>query len=192
MRIFFFLIVVLALAIAGLIYFSENVQKIFVYSQPPEPADVILILGGWDSKFRVEHGVDLYKGGYASKILISEGFSICEIKAADIMKEYAQKLGVPANDILIEKDSQDTEENATMVKNILDAHGFKKIILVTADYHSRRSAKVFSNVLGPDYQIISNPAIIYGQEDWQNWCKQERLREFVLMEIFKYINYLIF
>ena len=182
----------LLVIIGGVTYFSKNVQKIFVYSQELEPADVVLILGGWDSKYRVEHGVDLYKKGYAPKILMSEGYTIGEFKAIDMMKDYAQKLGVPPEDILIEKESESTVENAIMVKRILEELLAQKIILVTADYHSKRSARIFSDVLGPDYKIINSPAIVYNQKDWKNWWKEEKLRSYLLMETFKYAYYLFF
>jgi len=185
-------IVVLAVVIAGITYFLKNTQKIFVISQELEPADVILILGGWNSKFRVEHGVNLYKRGFAPKIIVSDGYTICETAVADIMKEYTQKLGVPQENILVENQSGNTFENALFVKRILDANFFKKFILVTEDYHSGRSARTFLKMLGPGYTIISNPVMTHSQKEWEDWWKEESLRPFIFSEMFKYLYYLLF
>lgn len=126
-----------------------------------DKADVIIVLGcgfksnkkdiGKESKSRVKKGVRLYKKGLAKKILMSGG----EIKKplSYYMKKYAIKLGVPSKNIYEENKSKNTIRNAIFSKQIVTKNKWKKIILVTSDYHMTRSLFIFKHVFGPGFDI---------------------------------------
>lgn len=172
----------------ALFYF--NIKKFCVYSREPRKADAIVVLGGWNSKQRVEYGVKLYKEGYAPVVILSDGYTVCEDVSCDLMKQYAIKLGVKKSDIITECTSTDTNESALMVKEIIQENKFKSIILITADYHSRRAYSLFKKVL-VDVDILSCPAITYSDNKWSNWWFNKSLRDNVLRELFKKIYSLL-
>lgn len=130
--------------------------------------DVIIILGGGLEpdgslpkipKLRVEKGVELFKEGVAPKIIVSgyQGFWLetTPIKSeAQAMKEYAMSLGIPEEAIIEEEDSKDTVGNAYFCRlNIIDPNNWKKIVVVTSEYHIPRTKYVFEKVMGADYEI---------------------------------------
>lgn len=103
-------------------------------------SDAILILGAKAYHgsmynpcllFRVEHAVELYKAGYATKILVSGGNDIEDnINEADTMKKMAMEKGVPSEDILTEKEATSTYENFSLSKKIFDETDNRRLSLL--------------------------------------------------------------
>lgn len=113
-------------------------------------------------KKRVEKGVELFKNNAASKIIMSGkyGFWLDYFKdiparsEAEAMKEYAVSLGVSEESIILEDTSKDTVGNAYFTKvNILEKNNWKKVIVVTSEFHLERTKFIFDTVLGPEYEI---------------------------------------
>jgi uncharacterized SAM-binding protein YcdF (DUF218 family) len=130
--------------------------------------DVLIILAGGVNldgtlpevpKLRVQKGVELFKNGEAAKIIMSGRWGFWSEKdfpktEAQAMKEYAMELGVPEEAILIEDESKDTIGNAYFSRvRFLDPHNWKKVLIVTSEYHISRAKIVFDKVLGPEFQI---------------------------------------
>jgi uncharacterized SAM-binding protein YcdF (DUF218 family) len=57
------------------------------------------------------------------------------------MAEGLRALGVP--DVLVERASLTTLENARLTRPMLDAHGVRSLWVVTQPFHGRRSARLF-------------------------------------------------
>jgi uncharacterized SAM-binding protein YcdF (DUF218 family) len=73
---------------------------------------------------------------------------------AQAMKEYAVSQGVPQQNIFLDERSKDTLGNAYFTKvDILEPHNWKKVIVITSDFHYERTKFIFDLVLGPDYEI---------------------------------------
>ncbi|SDN70856.1 DUF218 domain-containing protein [Paenibacillus sp. yr247] len=112
-----------------------------------QSGDCIFVFGSNKSiKYRVPKAVELYKNGRAPKLLFSGG-TVWEGQSnkaeALVMMEKAIELGVPDEDILIEKESKHTKENVISSLMILDRafmlHNLRRILVVTSTYHMRRS-----------------------------------------------------
>jgi uncharacterized SAM-binding protein YcdF (DUF218 family) len=190
--VFLVLIILFFSIILAAIYFLKNIRRFLVYQDQIERGDAIVILGGLDATQRVKQGVKLYKKEYANKIIVSDGYCICEKSLAELMKDLAIKLGVCEKNILVEKESKHTQQNAVFTKEIIDKNNFKKIILVAADYQSGRARIIFEKVFGNEYQVINRPAPIYNDNEWQNWWKLPDARMLILLEIFKTVHYFFF
>lgn len=65
------------------------------------------------------------------------------LSEAQVVKRFLHDLGIPENMVILEENSRDTFENAIYTKKILEKKGFKKPILVTSDYHMKRSVICF-------------------------------------------------
>ena len=119
-----------------------------------DKADVIVVVSGGQTTSRAEKGIDLYKQGYAPKIIFSGAALDDGPSNAFAMRDQALANGVPASNIYIDEKSQNTYENAVNSKAILQSLAASKIILVTSPYHQRRANQTFESVLGKDYQLI--------------------------------------
>jgi uncharacterized SAM-binding protein YcdF (DUF218 family) len=193
----FLKIVIVFAIILGLFYVShgfifEKAGKYLYYKDEMKPADVIVVLAGEETE-RVEHGVELFKEGWArrDKIILAGGPLVWKYTWASLMKEQAIFLGVPKDAILLEDRSRTTEEDARFTKEIFKKYGYKSCILVTSPYHSRRATKIFREVMADKITVISAPA----EKSWfsfDEWWERRRDRAKVLDEYSKFIWLRIF
>lgn len=105
---------------------------------------------------RINQAVTLYKNHYAPKILMSGGTDKEDNKnEAETMKQIAIEVGVPATNILMEKQSTSTYENLRFSQKILTKAGLHSVIIVTDPYTNARAGLVASKLhynysLSPD------------------------------------------
>ena len=101
--------------------------------------------------FRSFGGVELYKAGKAPWLVFTGGWAPWEPNAkpeGDVLKVYAEQLGIPSKQILISGVAQNTAEEAVTVKDALTQQlGSQqkqiKILLVTSAFHMQRSKMLF-------------------------------------------------
>lgn len=118
--------------------------------QQAEKSDLIMVL--WSQDLRVaDRGIELYKAGYAPRILFSWGQgrytstdqNFTGTTEADIFAARAIAAGIPAENIIIENTSISTWHNIqNSYELIKDAH-IKSIILVQKPYMERRTFATF-------------------------------------------------
>lgn len=129
-----------------------------------DAVDAIIAVSGGDTNARTSHAVDLYKNGWAPLLIFS---GAAQDKSgpsnALAMRQIAIELGVPAGAILIEEESENTEQNALNTKAIIQNNNIERVILVTSGYHQRRANLEFGKQLGPSIVIENSPT---NDKDW--------------------------
>jgi uncharacterized SAM-binding protein YcdF (DUF218 family) len=134
---------------------------------PLKKAEAIIVVSGGDTRGRTMHGIDLYKQGWAPKLIFSGAAADPNSASnAKVMMATAASRGVPTSDILLDEVSRDTKENASSTKSI--AGNYKTIILVTSDYHQRRVSNEFKKEYGDSTTFINSPAKDknWGRKTW--------------------------
>ena len=131
------------LAIAGiiliiLIVIGANLGKFLIVNDELHKADAIVVFSG-DNGPRTEKAVELLKEGLGDYLILSGGIVYDDVTMAELMKKHAMKLGVSEDKILIDDKASTTHENAEFTKDIIEENNFKSVIVVTSEYHSRRS-----------------------------------------------------
>ena len=76
-------------------------------------------------------------------LLISGGAPFSEEPEAEATAAYLRELGLPADKLITEDNSRDTQENALFSLKLCGERGYKKIILLTSAYHMPRSVLLF-------------------------------------------------
>lgn len=161
------------------------------FSTPLAKADAIVVLGGATGE-RVYYACELYKKGYAPKLIMSGGKLAWELNWSELMQRQALQQGVFEKDILLEEEAASTYENATFVLPIIKKQDFRKIILVTSSYHTRRAYKTFKKVFGDhDIKIMvapvkSNKHVKFRSLNW--WTRHEDA-QLVIFEYIKLVAY---
>lgn len=122
-------------------------------------ADAIVVVSGGQTTTRAEYGIKLFKQGYAPVIIFSGGALDDGPSNAIAMRQQALEQGLSDDNILLDEDAQNTYQNATNSKKLMDSIGAKKIILVTSPYHQRRVDQTFKKVLGPAYTVVGSSAV---------------------------------
>ena len=131
------------------------------------PADAIIVLGAaaYDAKpspvfeERIRHGLDLYRQGYAPKLIFTGGFggATARFSESQVARRYALKQEIPEQDILIETRSRTTRQNLIEAKRLMDARGLQRVILVSDPLHMARALRL-SKELGINALASSTPS----------------------------------
>jgi uncharacterized SAM-binding protein YcdF (DUF218 family) len=120
---------------------------------PPEPADAIALLGcvlgpgGQPPRAlseRLDAGLALYRRGLAPLVLVTGGRTWQGLVEADVMAERLIRAGVPADRVLIERESQSTRGNARLGSALLLERGVRSVLVVTQPLHVRRAVRAFA------------------------------------------------
>lgn len=110
-----------------------------------------------ESSSRMDMAIEAFHEDQASYI-ITCGWayrSDSTITIADAMKKYAVEIGgVPSSSILTEINSRDTVGDAIFTKrNIALKREWNKFLIVTSDYHVKRTYEIFNFIYGEEYAI---------------------------------------
>jgi glycosyltransferase involved in cell wall biosynthesis/uncharacterized SAM-binding protein YcdF (DUF218 family) len=133
-------------------------------SAPPRPADAIVVFAGGVGESgeagggyqeRVKQAVDLYRAGYAPRVVFSSGY-VFAFREGEVMKELAVANGIPGDAIVLELQAANTYQNVVFVRDILKREGRASALLVSAPYHMRRALAVWSRV-APDIAVTPVP-----------------------------------
>ena len=111
----------------------------------------------FESKARAQKAVDILKEQEISKI-VTCGWAYrndSDIRIADAIKDYIEnQLGIDSQKIITELNSRDTVGDAYFTKtNLALPLDWKRIIVVTSDYHVRRTLEIFKFVYGANFVI---------------------------------------
>lgn len=112
------------------------------------PADVILVLGAAEYrgrpspvlKARLDHALDLYKRQLAPLILTTGGSGgDPDYTEGDVGRSYLIGLGVPAEAIAVERESDSTAHSVAAAGEIMERMGQHSCIVVSDGYHILRA-----------------------------------------------------
>ena len=183
------LLVVAGILVFVLIVFLARVPirkaigSFLVVEDELKKADVIVVLSGESD--RVVEAARLYKQGLAGYIIMSGGSFDNKASIAVVMRNQAVRLGVPAEDIIVEPEAMSTYQHPIFVKPIMQARGFQSAIVVSSPFHMRRSAMLFDRVFRKSgIELIYHPA----QDSWfdaDNWWTNSASRKAVRLEYVK-------
>jgi uncharacterized SAM-binding protein YcdF (DUF218 family) len=148
------------LAFLALIYVVRHpllrlAGQLWVVDEPAEHADVIVVLGGDNFVAdRAAHAAELYRAGLASQVVASGRLlrpyaGISEMTARDL-----ESRGVPAASIVkFSHRAANTREEAEALAGLAANRGWKRVLVVTSNYHARRTRFIFGRVFGPGVTV---------------------------------------
>ena len=164
--------------------FVDFTYKTFSARPSQVQVDAIVVLAG--GKGRVEEGVRLFKERRANWLfLVGVDPSV---RKSDL---YRPKQGDPSSDnVVLEKLSRNTLENAIYGRDILAEHKVRSVLLITSRYHLKRSAILFRNALPPQVAVYPYPVDSSNvKEEWWHHLGTFRL---LFSEFYKYCIFRVF
>jgi uncharacterized SAM-binding protein YcdF (DUF218 family) len=162
-----------------------------------ERADAIVVLAGGTPR-REATAAALWKEGWAPHIIVSRPLERPDlrdlidlgIRRFDLQGEARKALeayGVPPDQIIAIPDvSRTTEPELALVREAAQAHGFRRLILVSSPEHTRRVKVVWSRQAPGGPEAIVVPA--REPFPFENWWRNRRAAESVLHE---YLGHLV-
>lgn len=196
----FLLVIILVFMLLGTFLCKAGI--FLVESVEPEHADLIVVLMG-SGPDRILYGVDLYKQGYADQIVLVEnwqpGYERLETLEVSIPRDpelaamIGMQLGVPAEVFtILPGDARSTHDEALIVTDYLRSQTqYDRLILVTSQFHSARSACIFRWAVGDldrDFEVFSCPTPYDDFQSARWWNSREDLKR-VVMEYSKWANF---
>lgn len=145
------------LVIAAFVFVAYLFCSIALFStiDQKKTADAAIILGAaaWYKRpspvfqERIRHGLWLYKNGYVRKLILTGGKSKnAPFSEAYVARRYAIKQNIPADDILIEEQSQTTRENLLNALAIMKKNGLKTALIVSDPMHMKRAMQIAADI----------------------------------------------
>ena len=164
--------------------FIDFTYKTFSARPRQVQVDAIVVLAG--GKGRVEEGVRLFKercGNWLFLVGVDPS-----VRKSDL---YRPRQGDPsADNVILEKLSRNTLENAIYGRDILTEHKVRSVLLITSRYHLKRSAILFRNALPPEVALYPYPVDSSNvKEEWWNHLGTFRL---LFSEFYKYCIFRVF
>ncbi len=148
----------------------------------PEPADLMASLGGGSMTTRVAKSLELYQAGLVPRIFLTG--------PVDQRVAFLAQRGVPATAILTDGKSRHSWDEAVNTYRLMQANGWKRVLVVSDPPHMRRLAWTWEEVFvgsGLSFRLI--PASLPGW-DADHWWRQPASAAYVKSELFKLVYYL--
>jgi hypothetical protein len=173
-------------------YLSEDDMK--------QKVDIIFVFGS-QTTFRTQKAINLYKDGYAPKILISGKCPFYKnskdiIPEAKKLAEFAMENGIPENDLILEQESITLPDNIKRSLNILESKNIPhdSLILVNSPFSQRRGWAHFNKFSKDDNKLIRcNVDTISHKYSKDGWYKNEDgantiVKEFIALKMGEILN----
>ena len=151
-----------------------------------EPVEVVFILGG-DLESRPFVAAEIYKAGFASKVLVSkpQPHSLDFLGGrteGDLTREVLLKLDVPDEaliDLPLSVDS--TRGEMESLREYVGKNQVRRLAIVTSDFHTCRAQILATRILassGAEIHIVSSPTDDCTPADW--WRSESGIGVYVL------------
>lgn len=185
MRSLAFALVVVLILVAGLFAFADRARR----AGPPADiaaADGIVVLTGASDE-RIAAGLSLLIDGKGRRMLISG------VNAQVQREELRQVQGAPRRlyDCCVDLgyEAQDTPGNAKEIADWAHSKGFKRLIVVTSDYHMPRAILELRATF-PEGELYRYP-VATPLLDNKKWWEDPRTSRLVISEYSKYLVTLV-
>ncbi len=192
--IFFRLLVLLAfLAFLAFVYVLRHPLMRFAgefweVNDASTQADAIIVLG--DDNYagdRAFHAAELYRTGLAPVVVASGRMLRAKVGIAEIMQTDLESFGVPAASIVpFSHRAQNTREEAEALTGLIAQRGWKRVLIVTSKYHTRRARFIFERVL-PSSVNIQVSGAHDSEFDASHWWETRVGKKLFLNELLGYV-----
>jgi uncharacterized SAM-binding protein YcdF (DUF218 family) len=126
--------------------------QFWVVDEPAAKSDALIVLG--DDNYaadRAFHAAELYREGIASVVVASGRMLRRNAGIAEVMQHDLESFGVPASSILpLAHRGGNTLEEAGEVAKLIHTRGWKRVVVVTSNYHARRARFIYGRILPPN------------------------------------------
>jgi uncharacterized SAM-binding protein YcdF (DUF218 family) len=172
------------LALAGLVYLLRHpllrlAGEYWIVQDSLQRADALIVLS--DDDFyadRATHAAELYRQGMAPIVVASGRRLRPYIGIAELMKHDLVERGVPENAIVqVSHLADNTREEAEVLRGVAEQHHWRKVIVVTSSFHTRRARYVFRHVFPASVEVRVAPARDFSYDPghwWQTRLGQKR------------------
>lgn len=160
----------------------QSIGNVLICEDQLKKAEVIFVLSG-GANDRGAHAANLYKQGYAQKVIctgknVPSDFEAMGIptKECDITATYLRKHGVPNEVVKTIPDGTSTREEAKIIINYCKEHQINNAIVVSSKFHTRRIYSSIRRAFSDQsltVQLSGAPSKNYNEQFW--WLSETGL-----------------
>jgi uncharacterized SAM-binding protein YcdF (DUF218 family) len=187
-------LIAIALALAALVTaFLGAGRFLAAPAQAPVRADLLVSLGG-DDGGRSDRALELYRQGFAGRILLTgpEGaHSKTRVRRLNWRARYLVEEGVPEQALLYDRVSRNSWEEAVSALRLMQSLKLDRVLVVSDPPHMRRLSWVWGKVFeGSGKRFI---LVATDMDDWDPdlWWGTSSNAQFVFGEYIKLAYYLL-
>jgi uncharacterized SAM-binding protein YcdF (DUF218 family) len=161
--------------------------EFWVVDEPAAPSDALIVLGddnyGGDRAF---HAAELYREGVAPVVVASGRMLRQNVSAADLIEHDLESFGVPAASVVkLSHRADNTRDEAIEVTKLVAAHHWKRVLVVTSNYHARRARFIYGRAL-PSSVTFRVSGARDSEFDPARWWETRRGRKLFFTELVAY------
>jgi len=160
---------------------------LWMVNEPATSADVIVVLG--DDNYagdRAFHAAELYRSGLAPLVVASGRMFRSNTSIADIMEHDLESFGIPAASIVkFPHRAGTTQQEAEALAVLIAGRGWKRILIVTSNYHARRARFILERLVPPGVSVHVSGARD-SEFDPSRWWETRQGQKLFLSEVLGY------
>jgi uncharacterized SAM-binding protein YcdF (DUF218 family) len=172
--------------LCAVLYFARHpimrfAAEYWIVDEPAAHADAIVVLS--DDNFyadRATHAAQLFRQGVAPVVVASGRRLRPDAGISELMVHDLVERGVPKDKIeRLSHNADSTMEEAELIGKLAKERGWKGLVIVTSNYHTRRTRYIFEKVLpsGITATVASAPDGDFDPRKW--WEKRKSVKLFV-------------
>ncbi len=146
----------------------------------PVKADLAYVLAGDGYGHRIFKAGDLVREGYAPEALVGGPAGTYGFHECDLAIPFAVKAGYPESYFIrLPMEAHSTREEALVAVAEFRRRGVKRVLLVTSNYHTRRTGGLFrATAPDIDFIVVGAPDEHFTAQGW--WRDREAEKTFVI------------
>lgn len=180
--------------LCAVLYFARHPimrfgAEYWIVDEPAAHADAIVVLS--DDNFyadRATHAAQLFRQGIAPVVVASGRRLRPDAAISDLMVHDLIERGVPKDKIeRLTHDAANTIEEADVVGKLAKERRWKSVVVVTSNYHTRRTRYIFEKLFpaGITVSVASAPD---GDFDPQKWWEKRKSVKLFAHELAGYVD----
>jgi uncharacterized SAM-binding protein YcdF (DUF218 family) len=129
--------------------------QLWLVDELAESADAIVVLGDDNyTEDRAAHAAELYRAGLAPQVVASGRLLRPYAGISEMIEHDLESRGVPAASIVrFSHRGANTREEAEALTGLVASRGWKRVLVVTSNYHARRTRFIFGRVFRPGVAV---------------------------------------
>jgi uncharacterized SAM-binding protein YcdF (DUF218 family) len=184
------LVVLLAVvALGAVVYLARHplmrfAAESWIVDEPAAHADAILVLS--DDNFyadRATQAAQLFRQGVASVVVASGRRLRPSAGISELMEHDLIERGVPKEKVeRLAHDADTTRDEAIALRRLATEKGWRSVVVVTSNYHTRRARYIFQRVF-PSGVAVSVSSARDGDFDPEHWWEKRKSAKNFLGEL---------
>jgi uncharacterized SAM-binding protein YcdF (DUF218 family) len=146
------------------------IGRIWIVDETEITADAVIILG--DDNYaaqRASRAAEIYHDRHAPLIVASGRRLRPYLSVPDLMQRDLADRGVPPSAVLrVASLASNTREEAAVLRRVAEARRWKRVMVVTSNYHTRRARLIFERVFRgvAEVRMVASRDAAYPPDSW--------------------------